>query len=579
MNFKGTHAMPNSPVSTASTGLLPQHYDAIVVGAGLSGLYMLHRLRGLGLKARVFEAGSGVGGTWFWNRYPGARCDVDSLEYSYSFSDDLQQEWSWPERYGTQAEIQKYLDHVADRFDLRRDIQFNTRVRAASFDPGANVWTLTTEHGGVVTAPFCVMATGNLSTPAVPGFKGLDRFQGRWYHSGRWPTEPVDFSGQRVGVIGTGSSGIQMVPVIASQAKHLHVFQRTANYSVPARNGPLDPELEREHKATYVERRLGAHYSGYGVAGLAPYPMSALDATPEQRRAHYEAKWNEGGPFAFLFAYNDLLTNQASNDTLAEFVRDKVRSIVKDPVVAELLAPKDYPIGAKRLCVDTDYYETFNRENVTLVDVKSAPIVEITEKGIRTTKSEYELDAIAFATGFDAMTGALREIDIGVRGGATLADKWSAGPLTYLGLMVAGFPNLFIVTGPGSPSVKGQMTVSIEQHVDWIAECLKHLRARGLARIEADREAEAKWVAHVNDVASATLFAAVDSWYTGSNIPGKPRVFMPYIGGMANYRRKCEDVVARGYEGFVLTRHGEATAASGGGVALAAAPMHRSEAA
>ncbi len=567
--------MTSSPPVTGRT----HRYDAIIIGAGLSGLYMLYRLRGLGLHTRVIEAGGGVGGTWFWNRYPGARCDVDSLEYSYSFSNELQQEWCWPERYGTQAEIQKYLDHVADRFELRRDIQFNTRVRTATFDARANEWTLTTDQGEVNQAPFCIMATGNLSTPSVPAFKGIDRFRGEWYHSGRWPEHSVDFTGKRVGVIGTGSSGIQMIPVIARQARHLHVFQRTANYSVPARNGPLDAKLERAHKATYVERRQGAHYSAYGVAGLAPYPMSALDATPAERRAHYEAKWNEGGPFAFLFAYNDLLTNQASNDTLAEFVRDKVRSIVKDAAVAELLAPKDYPIGAKRLCVDTDYYETFNRDNVTLVDVKSAPIVEITGTGLRTTDAEYELDAIAFATGFDAMTGALREIDIRVQGGATLADKWSAGPLTYLGLMVAGFPNLFIVTGPGSPSVKGQMTVSIEQHVDWIAACLLHLRARGLARIEADCEAEEKWVAHVNEVASATLFAAVDSWYTGSNIPGKPRVFMPYIGGMANYRRKCEEVVARGYEGFVLTRRIEPAIAKGGGVALAAAPMHPSEAA
>jgi cyclohexanone monooxygenase len=562
--------MPDSIAASVQ----PRHYDVVVVGAGLSGLYMLHRLRGLGMKARVFEAGSGVGGTWFWNRYPGARCDVDSLEYSYSFSDALQQEWHWPERYGTQPELQKYLDHVADRFDLRRDIQFNTRVKSSTFDPQSNMWTLRTEAGDIVTAGFCVMATGNLSTPTVPAFKGLERFQGKWYHSGRWPANGVDFTGQRVGVIGTGSTGIQMVPKIAAQAKHLHVFQRTAHYSVPAGNRPLDPELEREHKATYVERRKGAHYSAYGVAGLAPYPKSALDDTPEARRAHYEARWQEGGPFAFLFAYNDLLTNQASNDTLAEFVREKVRSIVKDQAVAALLAPKDYPIGAKRLCVDTGYYETFNRKNVTLVDVKSAPIVEITARGIRTTKAEYELDAIAFATGFDAMTGALREIDIRVQGGSTLADKWSAGPLTYLGLMVSGFPNMFIVTGPGSPSVKGQMTVSIEQHVDWIADCLSHLRSHGLARIEADREAEAKWVAHVNEVASATLFAAVDSWYTGSNIPGKPRVFMPYIGGIGTYRRKCDEVVARGYEGFVLSARGHVTAA-GGGAVLAAAPVHR----
>jgi len=558
------------PATTAAAAT-PQRFDAIVVGAGISGLYLLHRLRGMGLSVRVLEAGSGVGGTWYWNCYPGARCDVDSLEYSHSFSNELQQEWHWPERYGTQGQINAYLNHVADRFDLRRDIQFDTRIASALFDPATNLWTLTSVAGTTFTAPFCIMATGNLSTPSVPAFKGIETFAGQWYHSGAWPKEGVDFTGLRVGQIGTGSSGIQMAPQVAAQAKHLHVFQRTAHYSVPARNVPMDPELERTHKSTYPERRKGAHYSAYGVAGLAPYPKSALDDTPEARRAHYEARWAEGGPFAFLFAYNDLLTNLEANETLAEFCREKVRAIVKDPKVAAILAPKDYPIGAKRLCVDTGYYETFNRDNVTLVDVKAAPIVEITPRGIRTTEAEYELDAIAFATGFDAMTGALREMDIQVRGGESLRERWEDGPLTYLGLMSAGIPNLFIVTGPGSPSVKGQMTVSIEQHVDWIADCLAHLRTHGVARIEASRAAEAAWVAHVNDVADATLFAKVDSWYTGSNIPGKPRVFMPYVAGIGAYRRKCDEVAARGYEGFVLTRRSEA-AAGGGATAVAAAP-------
>ena len=532
---------------------IAERYDAIVVGAGLAGLYMLFRLRGMGLKVRAFEAGSGVGGTWFWNRYPGARCDIESLEYSYSFSPELQQEWKWPERYGTQPEILKYLNHVADRFDLRGDIQLNTRVRTATFDPAANEWTVTTDRGDTVIAPFCVMATGNLSTPRVPDFKGLERFEGRWYHSGLWPAEGVDFSGKRVGVIGTGSSGIQMIPLIAKQAKYLHVFQRTANFSVPAQNGPLDPEAERKHKATYVQHRHDALYSAFGVGGYPPPPKGAIEASAAERRKHYEAKWAEGGSIGFLFAYNDLIVNQASNDTMAEFVREKIRSIVRNLATAELLSPKDHAIGAKRLCVDTNYFETYNRDNVTLVDVKRAPIVEITAKGLRTSEAEYALDAIAFATGFDAMTGALREIDIRVRGGEKLADKWAAGPLTYLGLMTAGFPNLFMITGPGSPGVKSQMIVSIEQHADWIADCLAHLRGRGVTRIEADPQAEMKWVAHVNEVASGTLFVKANSWYVGANIPGKPRVFMPYVGGVGTYRRKCDEVVARGYEGFILS--------------------------
>ena len=541
------------PDTTSPDSTPPQRYDAIVVGAGLAGLYMLFRLRGMGLKVRAFEAGSGVGGTWFWNRYPGARCDVESLEYSYSFSHELQQEWKWPERYGTQPEILKYLNHVADRFDLRGDIQLNTRVRTATFDPAANEWTVTTDRGDTVVAPFCVMATGNLSTPRVPDFKGLERFEGKWYHSGLWPAEGVDFNGKRVGVVGTGSSGIQMIPLIAKQAKHLHVFQRTANFSVPAQNGPLDPEAERKHKANYVQRRHDALYSAFGVGGYPPPPKGAIEASAEERRRHYEAKWAEGGSIGFLFAYNDLIVNQASNDTMAEFVREKIRSIVMNPATAELLSPKDHAIGAKRLCVDTNYFETYNRDNVTLVDVKRAPIVEITAKGLRTSEAEYALDAIAFATGFDAMTGALREIDIRVRGGEKLADKWAAGPLTYLGLMTAGFPNLFMITGPGSPGVKSQMIVSIEQHADWIADCLAHLRGRGVARIEADPQAEMNWAAHVNEVGNGTLFVKANSWYVGANIPGKPRVFMPYVGGVGTYRRKCDEAVARGYEGFILS--------------------------
>jgi len=547
--------MPDTRAQSAATEAERQDsFDAIIVGAGLGGLYALHRLRGLGLRVRAYEAGSGVGGTWFWNRYPGARCDVESLEYSYSFSPELEQEWKWPERYGTQPEILRYINHVADRFDLRRDVQLNTRVRSATFDRGTNLWTVRTDQGDTVSARFCIMASGNLSTPRVPSFPGLDQFQGKWYHTGLWPTEPVDFSGQVVGVIGTGSSGVQMIPIIAEQAKHLYVFQRTANFSLPARNDWMDAERERSHKAEYRARRAAAHQTPFGIAGHPAPTKSALDTAPEERAAAYEQKWAEGGSISFLYSYTDLLVNQASNDTASEFVRQKIRATVKDPAVAELLAPKDHPIGTKRLCLDTHYYETYNRDNVTLVDARTDPIVEITPTGLRTRDREYALDAIAFATGFDAMTGALLEINIRVEGGETLADKWAGGPTTYLGLMVAGFPNMFIITGPGSPSVKTQMILAIEQHADWIADCLAHARSNGITRIEADAEAEQKSVQHVNDVADSTLYPLANSWYVGANIPGKPRVFMPYVGGYEGYKRTCDAVAAEGYAGLTMTR-------------------------
>ena len=539
---------------SADTSARATEFDAIVVGGGLGGLYALHRLRKLGLKARAFEAGSGVGGTWFWNRYPGARCDVESLEYSYAFDDDLQQEWHWPERYGNQPEILTYINHVADRFDLRRDVRLNTRVTSAEFDPGKNKWTVRTDKGDVATAPFCIMATGNLSTPRVPDFKGIERFKGKWYHTGLWPHEGVDFTGLRVGVIGTGSSGVQMIPLIAKQTKHLHVFQRTANFSLPARNAPMDTEIEARHKAEYPQRRAAAYDTPFGIAGFPPPTKSALEATPDERDAQYEAKWAEGGSISFLYSYRDILVNKDSNDTAAEFVRNKIRGIVKDPVVAELLAPKDHPIGTKRLCLDTDYYETYNRDNVTLVDARGAPILELTETGLKTTEAEYEFDAIVFATGFDAMTGALKEIDIRVGNGPTLAEKWAGGPTTYLGLMVAGFPNMFTITGPGSPSVKTQMIVAIEQHMDWIGDCLTTMRKRGMTRIEPTPEAERDWVKHVNDVADSTLYPLANSWYVGANIPGKPRVFMPYVGGFAGYKKRCDAVAANDYEGFTMSR-------------------------
>jgi cyclohexanone monooxygenase len=539
----------------ASHGPAPRQLDVAIVGGGLAGLYAIHRLRGLGLKVRAYEAGSGVGGTWFWNRYPGARCDVESLEYSYSFSNELQQDWKWPERYGTQPEILRYINHVAERFDLLRDVQLNTRVVAAHFDRERNEWTLSTSDGEEIRTRYCVMAAGNLSTPRVPDFKGLEGFKGKWYHSGLWPHEGVDFSGLRVGQIGTGSSGIQMIPIIARQASHLTVFQRTANFSLPARNAPMDAERERKHKAEYPERRRAAADTPFAIGGHAKPTRSALDVPEDERTAAYEAKWQEGGSISYLYAYTDLLVNKQSNDTASEFVRNKIRSIVKDPCTSELLAPKDHPIGTKRLCLDTDYYETYNRDNVTLVDVRSDPIAEITETGLRTSGGQrFELDALVFATGFDAMTGALREIDVRTSDGANLREHWAGGPLTYLGLMVSGFPNMFVVTGPGSPGVKTQMIASIEQHVDWIADCLAHLRQHGLDRIEATPQAEAAWVSHVNQVADSTLYPLANSWYMGANIPGKPRVFMPYVGGFDRYKRQCDAVAAKGYEGFVLTR-------------------------
>jgi len=528
-------------------------YVALIIGAGFSGLYQLLCLRDrLGLSALVLEAGDGVGGTWYWNRYPGARCDSESHSYSYYFSEELLRDWEWSERYPEQPEILRYLNHVADRFDLRRDIRFGTRVRAAHYDEGENLWRVVTEAGESLAARFLITAVGCLSTANVPAIPGLDGFEGAWYHTGQWPHGGVDFTGKRVGQIGTGSTGIQAAPVIAAQAAHLTVFQRTANYSVPARNAPLPPEFLRWCKENHAEIRRVMHSTTNGH----PFTISersALDATPEERRAAYEAAWDKGG-LQFRAAFRDILTDKAANDTAAEFIREKIRGIVKDPETAAKLTAFDHPFAAKRPPIDTEYFETFNRPNVSLVDVRASPIERITPRGIKTRDAEYELDAIVFATGFDAMTGPLLNIDIRAHAGRRLRDAWDAGPRTFLGLAVAGFPNLFTVTGPGSPSVLCNMPVAIEQHVEWITDCIAHLRRRGLGRIEAEPGAADRWVEHVNEAADATLLPqASSSWYLGANVPGKPRVFMPYAGGMARYRGICEDVAAKGYEGFVLS--------------------------
>ncbi len=523
-------------------------FDAVIVGAGFAGLYLLHRLRKLGLRVRVFEAGDGVGGTWYWNRYPGARCDVESMEYSYQFDDALQQEWNWTERYAAQPEILKYANHVADRYDLRRDIVFESRVKSARFDEAANRWRIETENGHHAEATWCVMATGCLSSTNTPKFKGLGSFKGPTYHTGRWPHEGVDFTGLRVGVIGTGSSAIQSIPIMAQQAAQLTVFQRTATYAIPAHNAPLDEEQRRDFKARYPEIRKQAWQNRNGIR-FVPNPVSALAVDETERQAEYERRWQLGG-LAFSGAFNDLLIDKKANDTAAAFVRGKIASIVDDAATAALLTPKNV-LACKRLCIDSGYYATYNRPNVRLVDVSSTPISEITPDGLKVGDRAYEFDAIVFATGFDAMTGALFAMDIRGRDGLALKEKWAAGPRTYLGLATAGFPNLFTVTGPGSPSVLSNMLPSIEQHVEWISACIGWMRERGMARIEAEENAENAWVEHVNQVAGATLFPTCNSWYLGANVPGKPRVFMPYIG-VPPYVEKCNEVAARGYEGFAM---------------------------
>jgi cyclohexanone monooxygenase len=525
-------------------------YDVLIVGAGFAGMYMLHRVRGLGFTVRLFEAGSGVGGTWYWNRYPGARCDVESMEYSYQFSEALQQEWRWSERYAAQPEIMRYANHVADRFDLRRDMQFDTRVVSAEFREAENRWNVRTQDGAQVSARFLVMATGCLSSTNLPKFEGLDSFAGEIYHTGRWPHHAVDFTGKRVGVIGTGSSAVQSIPIIAREAKSLVVFQRTAAYSIPARNGPLDQQYEAKVKADYTGFRTRNSKMPNAFGSNYPRNETPAFSVDEKERANaFEKRWRHGGLF-FLGAFGDLIFSTEANKTAAGFVRAKIRETVRDPTVAKLLEPSQV-IGCKRLCLDTGYYETFNRPNVSLVDIRHAPIERITPSGLRTGGREYEFDAIVLATGFDAMTGALFAIDIRGRNGIELREKWRDGPRTYLGIGTAGFPNLFTISGPGSPSVLTNMLVSIEQHVNWISDCIAFLHAHGHARIEAREAAEEAWVAHVNSVADRTVYPHCNSWYLGSNVPGKPRVFMPLLG-FPQYVEKCNEVAARGYEGFAL---------------------------
>lgn len=526
-----------------------EQFDVIVVGTGFAGMYALHRLRKLGFSVRVFEAGDGVGGTWYWNRYPGARCDVNSLEYSYQFSEELQQQWTWSEKYAPQPEILQYANHVADRFDLRKDIRFGTRVHAMSFDEKNSSWQVETEEGENFQASYCIMATGCLSKNNIPDFEGLDRFQGRLLHTGDWPHEEVDFSGQRVGIIGTGSSAIQAIPIIAEQAASLSVFQRTPSYSIPAHNAAMDKSYEKSIKAHYADFRR-ENSNRYAALNNNANSVSALEVSDDEREAEYEARWQAGG-LAFLASFNDLAINIDANKTATAFVHKKIHEIVADQELAELLCP-DTVLGCKRLCVDTNYYQSFNRANVKLIDISQDTIKEITANGIKTKSAEYAVDSLILATGFDAMTGALLSIDIRGIDGLTLKEKWQQGPKNYLGLTVNGFPNFFTITGPGSPSVLANMIVAIEQHVDWIADCLNHLRENSLHSIEARADEEQQWVKLVNRLADQTLFpTGCNSWYTGANIPGKSRVFMPYLG-YPSYVERCNKVAADNYSSFNL---------------------------
>ena len=521
--------------------------DVLIVGAGFSGLYLLHLLRQRGLDVQVVERAPAIGGTWWWNRYPGLRCDVESMTYSYSWDTELEQEWSWSERYSTQAEILRYIDHVAERHDLLRDVQLETAVTAAAWDDATARWQVETSHGGF-DARFLVMATGCLSVPNVVQFEGLEDFAGDWYHTTAWPHEGVDFSGQRVAIVGTGSTAIQVIPEVAAQAEHLTVFQRTPNFSIPAWNAPITAAQEAARKAIYPATRALARTGATGdIWPLAP--GRAMDLTPEQQQDELERRWHEGS-FSFLSAFEDMTSDPASNRIAIDFVHRKIKAKVHDPAVAELLCPTDHPLGTKRLCVDHGYYETYNRENVELVDIKHDPIERITEHGLEVKGRAWEFDAIIFATGYDGMTGALLAVDLVGRDGIRLRDEWRDGPHTYLGLTVAGFPNLFTLTGPGSPSVLSNMMTSIEQHAEWVDACIGRLETEGLRTIEALPDAQADWDREVHDAAYSTLYPQAASWYMGANIPGKPRVFLPYIGGVGRYTEICAAVADDGYRGF-----------------------------
>lgn len=544
--------MSASPPETDRTD---RHFDVVVIGAGFSGMYALHRLRQQWRRVVCLEAGDGVGGTWYWNRYPGARVDIESMQYSYSFDEKLQQEWSWSEHFSPQRDLEAYANHVADRFDLRADIRFRTRVDELTFDEATDEWHIGTASGERFVATYVIAATGSLDVSNVPDWPGLNSFRGAAYHTSRWPKDGVDLAGKRVGLIGTGSTGIQATPEVAAVAEHLTVFQRTPNFSLPSFNRTLDPEYERDWKTHYPERRrevLSTH--GAVLTNNVAEQRSIFDYTDDERDEVMERAWNSRNGLEFIRTFTDTSSDPEANAILAEFVRNKIRAMVDDPETAELLCPKTYPIGGKRICVDSGYYQTFNRDNVTLVDVRSHPIEEITETGLRTSRSEYDLDVIIFATGFDAMTGSMLAMNVTGLDGVRLTDSWADGPKTALGLMTAGFPNLFMVHGPGSPSVLAQMITTGEWQVDWILQAIEYLDDNQISRFEATAAQEDDWAAEMNTVAARTMHARTDSWYTGANIPGKPRALLMYVGGFQRYTNWCNHAAEQGYAGFEKTQ-------------------------
>lgn len=528
--------------------------DAVVVGAGFSGLYMLHKLREQGLNVRVYESAPDVGGTWYWNRYPGLRCDSESLYFNYTFSKEIYDEWTWTTRFPAQPEILRYLNFVADKLDLRKNIQFETRIAQATYQEKTKSWQLITAEGEQIETKYFITGIGCLSATNIPNFKGLDTFKGRWYHTGKWPHEEVDFKGKRVGIIGTGSTGVQMIPIVAKRAEHLTVFQRTPQYTIPARNKPLDPEDIQNAKENFEAIREEIKFQSNSGLPMHPLDKSALDVTPEERSQFYERLWEKGGFFLAGGSYNDLLTSAEANETAASFVREKIQQIVRDPETAKKLTP-DYHIATKRIIIDTDYYETYNRDNVTLIDVKKQPIVEITENGIKTSDSEYELDIIIFATGYDAMTGPLFRMDIRGKNNESLQEKWEDGAnvTTYLGLTVDGFPNMFTITGPQSPSVLGNVPIVIEQHVEWISDCIAYMEKHHKETIEATEKSALDWAEHVTTLANHTLYTKVDSWYMGTNIQDKPPAFLMYVGGLQTYTALCNEIAEKDYDGFQFT--------------------------
>ena len=522
-----------------------EELDVIIVGAGFSGLYMLYKMRKMNLKALIIERASDAGGTWFWNRYPGARCDIESIEYSYSFSDELQQEWNWSNRYSDQSEILEYINYVVKKFNLKENIVFNTSVKSAKFDEKLKNWIVETDSKSY-SSKFCVMATGTLSSIKQPNFDGLENFKGDWYVTGEWPHEKLDFTSKKVAIIGTGSSAVQSIPVIAEEAKNLTVFQRSPNYTIPANNRPLTEKELSNAKSSYDQIREKAKYTRAGIGYNQFEERKLLDLSSEEIKKELNNRWKIGGQEIFTAGFTDVGVNVEANKIVADFVKSKIKEIVKDPNVAELLSPED-AIGCKRLCADTNYFETYNRENVELIDLNSNPINSITENGILTKNKEFKFDTIIFATGFDAMTGALQAIDITGKNGKKLKQVWKDGPKSFLGLLINGFPNLFTVTGPGSPSVLTNMMVAIEQHVEWISDCINFLSKSNLNEVEADELFQIEWMDHIEEVAKNTLRYTCNSWYVGANVPGKKRVFMPYAGGFGKYREKCDEIAENNY--------------------------------